>query len=316
MSNLEEQLESITPSDGPGGVLKAKREEYKWAIESVAQALYLSTPHIKSLEEDRYDQLPGSTYVIGYWRSYARLLGIDIEETIEANKRNLQVLQPQGNGINVNLGKVQKSDHGKGLIWLLLTTLVLAAVGYAWKTGILDSEKILDVTRLGEEIAQVTEVVEQATEVKKEVNLVPASTADIAIASSALTTAVVEQPEPSAVTTTRNQVAATTESTTSVLTTSEESTVRPAAVKDVNLLTMQLEKDSWLDVRDKSNKRLIYRSGKAGELINLRGEPPFYVYIGTPDSVKVTYLNEDVPFESHQSGLFARFKLGKVLENL
>ncbi len=354
MSDLEERLEDIIPSYGPGSVLKAKREEYEWAIESVAQALHLSTAHIKSIEDDRYDQLPGSTYVIGYWRSYARLLGIDMEETIEANKRNLQVVQPKSSGINVNRGRVQKSDHGKGLVWLLGSAIILAGLGYAWKTGMLDPQKILDVTQLEQENAD--SVVEEVVEVEEEgvlrkveqeltERLNESSSAQTVITASAD----IEEEVPEAVSLVSENTSLATQTdqvdsqdaekleaidettiASSALTTTDEqsgvvqaqasdatSTVSTVAVPaDTNLLVMQLNKDSWLDVRDKSNKRLIYRSGKSGEKIDLRGEPPFYVYIGTPDGVKITYLNENVPFESHQSGLFARFKLGEVLENL
>ena len=55
----------------------------------------------------------------------------------------------------------------------------------------------------------------------------------------------------------------------------------------------------------------------AGKSIKVTGTPPFYVYIGTPDGVTIQYLGKEVPFETHKSGLFARFKLGEeVLESL
>ena len=95
----EEKIEVPEQNYGPGNVLRAKREEYEWSIEAVAEALHLSTHSVKAIEGDRYDELPGATYVIGYWRSYARLLGIDIEETIEVNKRNLNIVTSESAGL-------------------------------------------------------------------------------------------------------------------------------------------------------------------------------------------------------------------------
>ncbi|MFT5258513.1 MAG: cytoskeleton protein RodZ [Saprospiraceae bacterium] len=353
---LEDRLQDLPQSFGPGSVLKAKREEYEWAIESVAQALHLSTVNIRAIEEDRYDQLPGSTYVIGYWRSYARLLGIDLEETIEANKRNLQVVQPKSTGINVSGGAMPRSGDGrKGLVWLALSALILAGLAFAWKGGVLDPKKNIDVAQL-EIQAESTEVVitrieEEEVGVLRKVEEELISklsgtsgnaqlTTDLVSFTQITPTAGSEQPvsetTPAVVSESSDGTAANNSAAiaSSAMTTASTSVDTPevnavdagvletgtqdaaASVVSNNLLVINLEKDSWLDVRDKSNKRLIYRSGKAGEAIDLRGEPPFYVYIGTPDGVKITYLNQNVPFKAHQSGLFARFKLGEVLENL
>ncbi len=397
---------------GPGNVLRAKREEYEWSVESVAQALHLSTANIKAIEDDRYDQLPGSTYVIGYWRSYARLLGINIEETIEANKRNLHVVQPKSTGINVNKAMPQSSSQGKGSIWLLLSALVLAGLGYAWYSGMFNPVKLIggesndglveqSTPNNGEEQDEnegvlrsvedaLRNVVEEnssgsSNELNGQIASQPVTMAsEQAIQSSAITieentaqsdlqgtlvepsinettTASAEsilQQEVTANTNTLNsdtvaaQVTAlntsgqqgetqqtnpevqtdqtsllvqtdpvVTDSTQSANVTQQSAgqnntVATQSAELDEGLLELTLTKDSWLDVRDVVGDRLIYRSGKSGEVIELRGQAPFYVYIGTPTGVQVKYLNKDVPFQAHQSGLFARFKLGKTLEQL
>jgi len=82
-------------------------------------------------------------------------------------------------------------------------------------------------------------------------------------------------------------------------------------------MTLTLSKDSWLDIRDKTRTRLLYKTEKAGQSIDVSGVPPFYVYIGTPDGVTIKYQGKNVPFETHKTGLFARFKLdGELLESL
>lgn len=342
-SRREDRLEASSQSPAPGKILKAKREEYEWAIESVAQALHLSTASIRAIEENRYDLLPGSTYVMGYWRSYARLLGINMEETIVANKRNLQAAQPKSTSINMSGGTLSRGDSRKGLVWLMLSVLILAGLTFAWKSGVLDPKQIIDLTQL-KEPTESTQLVttapseEESVLRKAEEKLLPKPAAAN------------QSTELIADSTNFNQVDAQEQAAEGVFLTKQEATPSDAIARsannaetitiaglsdktqtgadgvaatggvdgavDKNLLIMNLEKNSWLDVRDKSNKRLIYRSGKAGESINIRGEPPFYVYIGTPDGVNVTYLKQNVPFKTHPSGLFARFKLDEVLESL
>ncbi len=68
----------------PGQVLKAKREELDCSVEEAANALHLGRHVIEALERDDYAALPGSTFVQGYVRSYARLLSLDPERLVHS----------------------------------------------------------------------------------------------------------------------------------------------------------------------------------------------------------------------------------------
>ncbi len=138
----QSENQSSSQNYGPGNVLRSKREEYDWSVEAVADALHLPVTHISAIEDDRFEDLPGSTYVIGYWRSYARLLGIDIEDTIEANKRN--VIEEENEDV-VMASQEGIYAHGarSGVMGIVLTVcllLILLAGGlwYAWKQDIVD----------------------------------------------------------------------------------------------------------------------------------------------------------------------------------
>ncbi|MCZ7597367.1 MAG: helix-turn-helix domain-containing protein [Gammaproteobacteria bacterium] len=68
---------SLSSKASPGMILAAARDELKWSIEDVAANLNLRVSVIEALERDDYGDLPGPTFVRGYIRAYARLLGID-----------------------------------------------------------------------------------------------------------------------------------------------------------------------------------------------------------------------------------------------
>ncbi len=77
-----------------------------------------------------------------------------------------------------------------------------------------------------------------------------------------------------------------------------------------NRIAFQVSRESWIDVRDSSGERLIYRTVNRGEDIRLAGVPPYHVFIGSAEGVSVLYQGREVPFKVHESGLFARFEVG------
>ena len=89
----------------------------------------------------------------------------------------------------------------------------------------------------------------------------------------------------------------------------ESNTESNTTVSDNNLV-FQVENESWIDVRDSSGERLIYRTVNRGEDIRLKGVPPYSVFIGSAEGVKVQFQGKEVPFKAHESGLFARFEVG------
>ena len=76
------QNANTPPGDrnGPGVRLAQARDELGLPVKEVARMLNLSPSHITALENDDYESLFGPTYVRGYLRSYAQLLGLPPEE--------------------------------------------------------------------------------------------------------------------------------------------------------------------------------------------------------------------------------------------
>ena len=67
----------------PGIRLQTRRLKNEWSIEDVAADLNLRIEVIAALEADDYSKLPERTYVRGYLRAYARLLGIHEEDVLD-----------------------------------------------------------------------------------------------------------------------------------------------------------------------------------------------------------------------------------------
>ncbi len=79
---MVQEEESSKVSRGPGVLLRAGRESAGLSIDQVADKLHLLQSVIIALETDSYDRIRGETFVRGYLRNYARLLGISDDEVM------------------------------------------------------------------------------------------------------------------------------------------------------------------------------------------------------------------------------------------
>lgn len=78
---------ATTPGqDTVGSLLRAQRLALGRDVAFVAEHLRIRAAYIRAIEEGRYMDLPGSTYAIGFVRSYAEFLGLDVNETVRRFK--------------------------------------------------------------------------------------------------------------------------------------------------------------------------------------------------------------------------------------
>jgi cytoskeleton protein RodZ len=105
-----------------GALLRETRERRGQDLAFVASALRIRQPYLQAIEEGRSDDLPGSTYAVGFVRGYADYLGLDSKEIVRRFR--------QENGEFANRAElVFPSAVSEGSIptGALLTVAVLAA---------------------------------------------------------------------------------------------------------------------------------------------------------------------------------------------
>ncbi|WP_185681155.1 helix-turn-helix domain-containing protein [Parvibaculum sedimenti] len=74
------------PVDTVGAELRAARMRRGEDLRTIAAALRIRREQLEALEEGRHDDLPGRAYAIGFIRSYAEYLGLDIGHVVERFK--------------------------------------------------------------------------------------------------------------------------------------------------------------------------------------------------------------------------------------
>lgn len=122
---------SLSSMASPGMILSAAREELKWDVADVAANLNLRVSVIQALESDDYSDLPGPTFVRGYLRAYARLLGVDEaevvdEDTLISNQAHTFSSQSSVMG-SAPLRRPRERGSRSWLLWLGLLLLIVVA---------------------------------------------------------------------------------------------------------------------------------------------------------------------------------------------
>ena len=83
--------EDVTPQDAErpeivsssvGALLRASRERVGEDLRGVSESLRIRFTYLKAIEDGAYDVLPGTTYAVGFIRTYAEYLGLDGEEVV------------------------------------------------------------------------------------------------------------------------------------------------------------------------------------------------------------------------------------------
>ena len=80
---------------GEGQMLRAARKEKEWSYLETEETTKIRVRYIQALEEEDYGILPGTTYIKGYLRTYAKHLGLNPDEIMTLyNNSNFPEAEP------------------------------------------------------------------------------------------------------------------------------------------------------------------------------------------------------------------------------
>ena len=141
----------------PGELLRGARQLYGWSVEEVADELNLLPYIIQALENDDYDQLAGWTYVVGYLRSYGKLVSVNVESAIKQHEQFLPPTQDGPGTVTENI--IQRQPIAIHYRWVVTVVVLIVVVGglygaYLKRSG--DVERIdLASNELNDELARI-----------------------------------------------------------------------------------------------------------------------------------------------------------------
>jgi len=285
---------AMTESIGAG--LKAAREARGLSISEVAQQLKFAPRQLEALEQERFDLLPGGTFVRGMVRSYARLLKLEPEPLLEAIAGRFQA--PDANNLAARYSQpVPFSDSARRstFVYLGVSLAVLglgSIIAYQWY------REHNATTQLASKRAAEKRAVAAA---KPAPASTPAST-PVASAPRAQPKTIEEAPraEPAAV----------------KVVTERPPAIQKAAVPTlaktpagVHRLVIRCEEEAWIEVKDSNERMLVSSLNPKGAERVVQARGPLTLVIGNAHHVRITHNDRPVDLVPHTKLAIARFTL-------
>lgn len=287
---------------GPGQLLRNAREQLGWTREQVASRIHLRLTLIAAIEADTYDKHTSHTFIRGYLRAYAKLVGIP-EETILAAYEKLGLTPPD----NIDMqsfsrrSRQQANDSRlKVVTWLVILVLIGLSVAWWWQSTARRTA--------GDDALAATEM--SATVNTPEANVAPAvevAEPVLPAASDAVSTQVVVSGATATLPVVATDASAAVPTDVSgAVSTAESTTTEPAKAPQ---LKMSFTADCWLDVKDANGKTLFSGLKKANDELVLEGPEPLRFIIGAPMAVNLEYQGKSFDMSRYNNGRTARFSL-------
>ncbi len=284
----------------PGGVLASERLRQGLSVGDVAAKLRMGIIQVDALERGDYARLPTGTFLRGFVRSYAKLLGIEpgrvvelLEQTLGPSAKPPLVVSSQN--IRYTAPREQFTTPKARAALLAALLLVLSAFGWYWWDYI-RPERLLE-----NKMASKTQPVGAAT---------PAQTGNVDVTNLSplpdpyATQAAIEnvQAESTPFAGSANIVAPQ-NAAPPVLT--NRKPVAPGSAT----LRFTFSGESWVEVIEGSGKILVSRRYKAGEEEVAVGKGPLSVIIGNAAATRMSYNGNDFDLAPHTRITVARFTL-------
>lgn len=331
---------------GPGRLLQQARKDLRLAPEDVAQMLHLSSKQITALERDDYINLPGPTYVRGYLRNYAQLLGLSPEMILESYGRLSTPVKPMSLPKSAPPPQVTSSDRLIKVATVGVAAIVLGLVYLWWRSDEAPPEQAssspvaIGRTSMDESERVSANASISATQgdsvITSALNQPPARAVVEPIRQtdpqSSLTPNVAAAPAPPPAVKAglvKDQVTVSgkianvppgqppKQASTGASAPADRAPTRQREAADIppgvarSRLVLHATQESWADVRDARDNKLLYENLPAGRSISIEGMAPFSVFLGNADGVRVEFNGRNFDVSRYRRGQVARFTLGE-----
>ncbi|PNE03822.1 hypothetical protein A15D_00738 [Alcanivorax sp. MD8A] len=277
----------------PGERCRKAREAMGWTPAEAAKRMHLSQTYLLALEADDYERLPEATFVKGYLKNYARLLGLPADEV--ANTFQQMVNEDAFNKpLELPSMPLKRGLLSRPWVWIVLVLLVVVIGLLAWPEGREDAAVVEESTQQeplasqasDDEAAELTDSVDDRSGAEAD-QVFPEGSEEMLPVDEPVEPA---QPEPEA----------------------EVGTVAPSMLADNGLdrLILVFSANCWVQITDASGRTLRQGEQQAGASLQLDGQAPFNVTLGNAGAVSDIHLNgEAVTLPTDSPGKVVRITL-------
>ncbi len=268
-----------------GQTLAAERERQGLSRADVAQRLHMSAYQVEAIETGDYKRLPQGTFLRGFVRNYAKVLGIAPDPLLALLSENSA--PGKRPGIVVPTMSIRFDPLGQRLdnpyVKAVVIAFVLISLGFAamyWWLFIRPTPPGAAAQKPAMETPVPATPARLETLVSTPVSsVVPAP----AISMAEPKKAEPKKAEP------------------------PKAPPPPANAAQGSTLKFVFKGQSWVEVRDSKGKLLFSRLNSPGSDAEVQGKPPFNVVVGNAPEVQLYYNDHEFDLEPHTKVAVARF---------
>lgn len=275
--NQDDTEESVIYDPDFARPLRQAREQAGLSVQQVASQLLLAVDIIEAIENADMQRLPSSTFVVGYIRSYAKILNVPADEVIEAY--NALIPPPAESAATQSPfaeAETVKSNKQPLLLYIIIAIVVAALLWWAFNPPI-KTEQAADTPQTTELGTQVESFTHDAT---PEEFAAPAATENTTPADDTVES--IDTTDPAMI--------------------QQQESPPPDPLQGLNApvfdeLILTGVAESWTEVVDANGDRLFYQLINNGEEVKLSGQAPFDVFLGNAPAIRIEVNNSLVRFE-------------------
>jgi cytoskeleton protein RodZ len=339
MSESENSEREIHEPAAFGQQLMLAREKAGMSIDEAARALNLKEEIVEAIEDSALDRLPPVTFVQGYIRSYARMLGLSEEKILSEFEEEvpheleteLHPRPPSPDGANSQTPIIK-------LISVLIIVLAALVLFYAVYSYYIErTERIEQSSHAVDDGSmqfppEAPLIEPQAGIAEDESPIVaaqPASAEDEEIRAEQVVDAGLSvqseeelQSEQAAISA-EAEAEAEAEAVAEIVAEGEADVVasdvnieeimpaaKPQPITGGDVLTVNADQESWAEIVDANDIQLFYGMIRPGRELVLTGQAPFDVFLGNAPVVKLSMNSIDIDMTKYiRSNNIAQFKV-------
>ena len=316
VENVATDQAAVSGEVSVGEQLRRGREACGLQLDEIAQTLKLGPRQVEALEAGDWQGLPGQTFVRGFVRNYARVVQLDpgplmaqLDRVLAKPADNLAIQEMAPAAMPSAVGSGARRDRmvvlvGAGLVVLaVLASFLVPGDLSSWRES---TQSLLDSLARQESPAPaaVSEPAVSAGAASEPV-FPPGASQQQVMFPQALTPA-----EAPAAPTVPAASAVPPAAETVVPTPNPAPT--PAAVAasgNSPQLRFLVDKESWIEVRDRENKVIFSQRLKPGTEQTLSGQGPLSLTIGNAPGVRLSWHGQTIDLMPHTRGDVARLVL-------